>query len=323
MSKSTGVRQPTAAGSQRSQNSILQENALRLSLKNADDSIAEAETSVCELEGVVAALTMKVITHGQRGQQEQLDKAIARLATERGRIGPYKAERARILAAIEALLPNEAQIQTRREAQQEFAKLADARLEFDRTADRLLKELRQILEKRNQLSGDMMKAAALCDLTLSSGMLDSVRVERLAEMLPEEISDQSEEWHDIFFGNSTRARTYIVCVELLILDEIFSHCGVYSFGDTVRLLEKDASELLRRDRRDPKTTSKFTFRPADLMTAEDWASMVATAKAKGNLIDEELLIARLRFQEDQKTAEAEKKIPNPELGAFSGMRSAF
>jgi hypothetical protein len=112
---------------------------------------------------------------------------------------------------------------------------------------------------------------------------------------------ESEAWSGSFFGNSKTEKTYVVVVDWLVLPETFADAGIHTFGDHVKLTEKVAHELLRRDR---KETSSSDLLPPDLMTEEDFETQVAAAKVKGISVEAQVAEANLRFiyQAGQQTA---------------------
>jgi prefoldin subunit 5 len=231
-------------------------------------------------------LTGRVATFGDFKFQAGLDLAIAQLATVRARIEPYKAEAARLEAEIQALQPSQVEIEDRHERQREFASLAGERLEYDREAERLVKELRSILRTRSELTTAMATSAKLFDL--ADDALDASRVEKLLDSLPESIMPQSERWYGLFFGNSKTEISYVVIADSLVLPETFSSNGLLSFGDRVQLTEEGAREFLRKDRREPGARFSSDLLPPDIMIEDEFGLAVEAAKAKGHSVDWEV-----------------------------------
>jgi hypothetical protein len=280
------MEKATPAGSPRSQHSMLAEKKLRDLLQMAQAAVASTERKVSELEGVVERLTGRVATFGDIKFQEGLDLALAQLATVRARIEPYKAEAARLEAEIQALQPSQVEIEDRHERQREFASLAGERLEYDREAERLVKELRSILRTRSELTTAMATSAKLFDL--ADDALDASRVEKLLDSLPESIMPQSERWYGLFFGNSKTEISYVVIADSLVLPETFSSNGLLSFGDRVQLTEEGAREFLRKDRREPGARFSSDLLPPDIMIEDEFGLAVEAAKAKGHSVDWEV-----------------------------------
>jgi hypothetical protein len=286
MNRRTSPEKATPTGSPRSQHSMLAEKKLRDALQRAQAAVASTERKVSELEGVVERLTGRVATFGDIKFQEGLDLAIAQLATVRARIEPYKAEAARLEAEIQALQPSQVEIEDRHERQREFASLAGERLEYDREAERLVKELRSILRTRSELTTAMATSAKLFDL--ADDALDASRVEKLLDSLPESIMPQSERWYGLFFGNSKTEISYVVIADSLVLPETFSSNGLLSFGDRVQLTEEGAREFLRKDRREPGARFSSDLLPPDIMIEDEFGLAVEAAKAKGHSVDWEV-----------------------------------
>jgi hypothetical protein len=286
MNHRTILEKATPTGSPRSQHSMLAEKKLRDALQRAQAAVASTERKVSELEGVVERLTGRVATFGDIKFQEGLDLAIAQLATVRARIEPYKAEAARLEAEIQALQPSQVEIEDRHERQREFASLAGERLEYDREAERLVKELRSILRTRSELTTAMATSAKLFDL--ADDALDASRVEKLLDSLPESIMPQSERWYGLFFGNSKTEISYVVIADSLVLPETFSSNGLLSFGDRVQLTEEGAREFLRKDRREPGARFSSDLLPPDIMIEDEFGLAVEAAKAKGHSVDWEV-----------------------------------
>jgi hypothetical protein len=282
------LEKATPTGSPRSQRLALEEKDLRAALQMAQAAVASTEVKSSELEATVARLSGRVATFGDVKFQEGLDLAIAKLATVRARIEPYKAEVSRLEAAIQALQPSQVEIEARHERQREFASLASERLEWDREAERLIEELRTVLRTRCELTMVMATSAKLFDLAVLDDALDASRVEKLLDSLPESIVPQSERWYGLFFGNSKTETTYVVIVDSLVLPETFSSNGLLSFGDRVQLTEEDAREFLRKDRREPGARFTSDLLPPDIMNEAEFGLAVEAAKANGYSVDVEV-----------------------------------
>jgi len=319
MSKPNSVKWGVVAGSPRSQELMLLEETLRIRLRNAEAAIAKAEQSIPGLEGDVVRLTKQVMSAGGAAQGKVLDEKNAELVATRGRIVAFRAEHAQIQAEIQALIPNEKQTQERSARQQEFAELADERLKCDRQIDELIEGLRRLVKERGELSLRLRTSAGSFDLSVNNEALDIPRLEKICEMLPESISKESQRWYENFFGNSKSLRPYVVCAESLILHETFSDPGVYHFGETVRLTDEGAKELLRTDRRDPKSNFPFVCLPPTVMTPEDFQAMVEEGNRISAPSSTMLIIVTQRRQETARqqwlaeTASPSAPIP----GAFS------
>jgi hypothetical protein len=298
MNHRTILEKATPTGSPRSQHSMLAEKKLRADLQRAQAAVASTGEKVSELAGSVARMTSRVATFGDIKFQEGLDLAIAQLATVRARIDPYKAEVARLEAAIQALQPSQVEIEARHEGQREFASLASERLEWDREAERLVKELRTVLRTRSELTTAMAASAELFDLPVLNNALDASRVEKLLDSLPESIMPQSERWYGLFFGNSKTETAYIVIADSLVLPETFSSNGLLSFGDRVQLTEKDAREFLRKDRREPGARFSSDLLPPDIMDEEQFRVAIEAAKANGSSVDIEVHSMHRHYCED-------------------------
>lgn len=255
-------------GSPRSKNSILQEEDLRKSLEKVQGSIASTEAKVLQLEGEVERVTQKVLG-GRVEYQDGLDRAIANLATLRGRLGPYKAEAARLKGAIEAMQPSQAEKDTRRKGHEEFKGKADERMDLARAADRQVSALCETLIEYGRLSAEMQRVAGSFDLPVFGELLDASRFEKLLGSLPQDLLRQSQRWYDHFFGSKTD-KTYVVIADCLTLPENFSSAGVFKFGDRVQLAEEDA-EL------------------SSLMSEEDFQALVKDAKTNSRSVPEELV----------------------------------
>jgi len=251
-------------------------------LEKVEALIATTQEAVRELETAVDRKSRQVAVEGRVEFRDGLDQAIAQLTTKRGRLEVFKRERERIKDDIQALLPTEAQNQARKEEQQRFAVLAEKRLHCDRRAHGLIAQLRQVLAERGELSAGMQKSAALFEMPVYGERLGPSALENLLRLLPEDVLAESERWHDLTFGGSRAGKAYVVCVPCLELPETFAHCGIYRFGDMVRLTDEDAAELL---------SSK------SVMTEENWKAVVAAAKAKGNSISSE--VDRMKWEGQQ------------------------
>jgi len=138
-------------------------------------------------------------------------------------------------------------------------------------------------------------------------------------MLPESIFEESQRWYGSFFGKSEKLRPYVICAESLVLDETFSDTGVYHFGETVRLTDERASELLRTDRRDLKRNFQFAYLEPRVMTPEDFQTMIEEGKRISAPLSLMLAVMNQRREEAARQKYmAENALPNaPIPGAFS------
>jgi len=279
-------RQASEAHMTRSRSSILKENELRKVIKKIDTAQAITERRVREGEERVARLTRTVILEGQEMMRPQLNEAMQDLANQRGLIKSCQTQHALTEAEIQNLTPSPSQCETRQHRQEQFRELVNKRLAKDRQADQLLKELREVLRERGQLTAEMAEPLAALQLTILDDGLDTRRFEKLLDSLPDELLSQSERWCGWFLGEQKDAKPYVVRVGNLLVGETLSDNGLYHFGDLIYLNEEQARDLLCDDYYAATHEAPWRCQKPRVMTAEAYEAAAKTAREKGFSIQE-------------------------------------
>jgi hypothetical protein len=307
-------QQSTTGYSARSQRSIILESNLRKEIRKVGATIDRFRKKLPELEQSKASLTKMVVVQDQSNMQPQLDMTLLEIANVHGVIKACEEERSRTEEAVKKLDPSPVEVQARLIRQRNLAALAEGRQEQDEKVDRLLKELRQVLDDRAQLTAEMSSAAEALELAIPKDDLDT-RLEKLSASLPADLLAASERWHCWFLGKPNGTRPYRICDEHLVVPETLAHNGLYHFGDTIQLTEGEAQLLSRADRPAPKRRAMWTYAPPSVMTVEAFAAAVRTAKEKGVSVQDicfwrevELdAAARERFKVDMRAAPAARE----------------
>jgi hypothetical protein len=90
--------------------------------------------------------------------------------------------------------------------------------------------------------------------------------------------------------------------EHLVVDETLVHHGVYRFGENIWLTEKEAYELMRKDRPAKTRRNAWSCSPPSVMPVEDYQAAIRAAREKGISIQEFLF-----WKEVACEAEAEER----------------
>jgi hypothetical protein len=160
------------------------------------------------------------------------------------------------------------------------------RLAKDRQADQLLKELREVLRERGQLTAEMAEPLAALQLTILDDGLDTRRFEKLLDSLPDELLSQSERWCGWFLGEQKDAKPYVVRVGNLLAGETLTDNGLYFWGDLIYLNEEQARDLLCDDYYAPTPEAPWRCQSPRVMTIEAYEAAAKTAREKGLSIQE-------------------------------------
>jgi hypothetical protein len=270
----------------RSRSSILKENELRRAIKKIKTAQAITERRIREGEQRVSRLTRAVVLEGQETMRGQLDDTMQDVANQHSLIKSCQVQQASTEAEIESLTPTPEQGATRQHQQEQFRGLVNKRLEKDRQADQLLKELRRVLHERSQLTVGMQERVAALELTISDDGLDRRRFEKLLDSLPDEVLSQSEKWCGWFLGEQKDANSYVVRVEGLLVPETLEDNGLYHFGDLIYLNEEHARDLLCDDYFAGTPQAPWRCQSPKVMTVEAYEAAAKTARQKGLSIQE-------------------------------------
>jgi hypothetical protein len=307
MKQQNNIQQTGTERSARSQRSWVEEKLLRDKIERLEAGITQAEGQIVNLETRKAELVKLRGFGSPHANDEELGQKIAEIANTRGAVEAYKAECAEIQLQIGQALPTAAQAQTRVSQQQEFTKLADARLELDRKIDKVFAGLRTIIGGRKELSAQMAKCASDLDLTFPDDGLDAGLGELLG-LLPQDVSGTSRTFCDWFLGRGEESTPYVVIDESLEVRETLLDFGIYHFGERILLRPEEAAPLLRTDRAVKERRYPYQCLAPSLLSVEDYEAAVAAAKRKGISLQEVLRETESkRADEGRNRFDAEKK----------------
>jgi hypothetical protein len=275
--------------------------ARRVEIQRASRNIAALENQVLELDAQIEGLGASAAVGDRPVFLRGLDIAIEKRNARRGRLEVFKRERDRLESALQSNAATEEETRARQEHQREFVRLAGERLQCDRAADALIEELRELLTKRAELSGNMQSAAHLLDLELATDGLDTARFENCLASLTVETLSESSRWYDWFFGILTETDAYVVLDESLEVSETFASHGLHAKGDLIRLRESEARELLRIDR--PVPGKRWEILPPSIVTLESYRAAEAEVQQNGGNV-ETILLAEYEKRQRELTAKA-------------------
>lgn len=134
-------RQGSEARGIQSRRSVLDEVERRKELKKVDTATAITEKRIREGDERVVRLTRAVILEAQEAMRPQLHEAVKDVAAQRDILKSCQTQRALTEAEIESLTPAPEQKAIRQHEQEQLRGQVSKRLEKDRQADQLLKEL--------------------------------------------------------------------------------------------------------------------------------------------------------------------------------------
>ena len=308
MSQQTGT-----SYSARSQRSLIVESGLRKEIRKIDATIERFRNKGPELQASKSFLTKKVVVEDQHSMQPQLDNKLVEIANMQGVIKACEEERERTQEAIRKLDPGPVELQARLIRQRRLAQLASDRLDRDRKAGELLKELREVLRERAEITSRMAETATALELAMPKDDLDAV-MGKLSDSLPQDLVTASERWHGWFLGKQNGAKPYVVVDEHLLVCETLAHDGHYKFGDLIQLTEEEAGKLVRVDRPAAKGERRnvWTYAPPSIMTVEAFEAAAKTAKGKGTSVETAVFWSEVAFDAMWKNQyKAENKMSPP------------
>jgi hypothetical protein len=230
----------------RSRKSIRTEQALVKELARRNALKCRVEDSLDTLSREKKRL-VKLITNGDAWADKALSDTLGNIDAEERKLTVFTEEALEARAALDDFLAGvEAYAPERARVQGNLADLAAARLELDRELERLLRAALAILEVREQTVSLIREQAAAIDLT---GSFETGVPASLHEALSLEIVCASARWNARFLGEEKHLKPYVVSVESFEPEiETLTRKAVYSFGETVYLLEEEVAEFLRNDR---------------------------------------------------------------------------
>lgn len=252
--------------------------------------IAELDSSIRLTERRIRALEADKARELKQKNSRFLGQTLRALEDENRVLAAYQKLRAEVQAQCDKLGQVDARaLKARQEQQAAFSALVSERLEKDRQAETLLRNLQAALDERAALAAKMAECAAALDFTIDpyGDTLDTRRFEELRAALPSELAASSERWSGWITG-TTGVKPYIVRDARLEVRETLKSAGVFHFGETVELTDEEARELLREDRPAPTNDAPWRCAPPSIMTIEAFEEATAAAAEKGMDLDDYL-----------------------------------
>ena len=276
MAQQWQTRESGGKYSAHSQRCLLQRDKLCATLADLNHQAEAIEKQIAAAEEERERFGKDVLAGGGPYVQEQFKRECERVAERREALAICQMLRLKTQAEIDGLAPSLEEQKTRAEREEELARLASARLEKDRRAHNLLKDLRSLIAERVELTVRMAECATAINLTIGEDGLDAARFKELLAALPVGLADSSERLYARFLGKQKGLKRHIVRVDRLVLPETLASHGVNYFGEAVELTEEQGREFLREDGSGPPSIMSFA----------EFALVMAKAGMRGVSIQE-------------------------------------
>jgi len=247
MAQQWQTRESGGKYSAHSQRCLLQRDKLCATLADLNHQAEAIEKQIAAAAEEKERLGKAVLAGGGPYVQEQFKRECERVAERREALAICQMLRLKTQAEIDGLAPSLEEQKTRAEREEELARLASARLEKDRRAHNLLKDLRSLIAERVELTVRMAECATAINLTIGEDGLDAARFKELLAALPVGLADSSERLYARFLGKQKGLKRHIVRDDRLVLPETLASHGVNYFGEAVELTEEQGREFLRED----------------------------------------------------------------------------
>jgi hypothetical protein len=302
---------PQRAWSTRSRKSIFEEQALEKELARCNALKRRAENALAAL-GVEKARALESVKAGESWADKFLSDTLSKIDDQERQLASFKeitanaeSDLEQFRAGIAAYAPDRARIQ------EGLAALAAARFELDHKLENALRAALELLRTRDDLVALMQQQAAAIELRCSfeAGVPGFLR-----EALSLDVVAHSKAWNAEFLGEQESLRAYVVCDDSFEPRETLARKAVYTFGETVFLLESEASEFLRNDRPKPGGHG-WECLPPSLMTAEAFAAAQAGARVPGALFKFVLLQKHSELEQKRREAFLIERRGTPVPGA--------
>lgn len=269
---------------QRLEKELARRNGLKRLVEDAIDTLGRDKKRL-----------LKLVMDGEAWADKALSDTLGKIDAEKRKLTLFTEEASEAQANLDNFRAGiEAYAPERARRQGYLADLAGARLKVDCELEGLLRKALTMLEVREQVVSLMREQAAAIDLTCSfeAGVPASLHA-----ALSLGIMSGSVAWNARFLGEEKHLTPYIVSAESFEPEETLTRKAVYSFGETVYLLEEEAAEFLRSDRPRPGGRD-WECLPPTLMTAEAFAAAQAESGRTGPI---------LRYVLQQRHGELEQK----------------
>jgi hypothetical protein len=160
------------------------------------------------------------------------------------------------IEAVKRMTPAEAK--DRAENQAALVELALERLELDRTLSDTFKKVRLFLQKRTEITEQILARMRRVEFTLEFDGLDEDRFKAIEAVLSPDLIAKSEQWVRWLLGEE-KGEPYTVLDEMLTLPETLASANFYRRGERVEL----TPETLREVQKTEKTRLDYPSLPID------------------------------------------------------------
>lgn len=213
-----------------------QVDALALRIRHRQQRMDEAQAS--------AEASLKSSMLGRLDASDAMAAHLERARILKDEIGLLDSQKRKLQAQIDALAkvsPEEAK--ARAEHQTALAKLALERLECERMLATSIRMAKGLLEKRADMTQQMLTLMRKIDFTLGFDGLYSDRLETLERSLPGDVESRGQAYVEWFLGENQKTERYTVLDDTLFLAETLANANVYRHGEEVDLTTEQVAEI--------------------------------------------------------------------------------
>jgi hypothetical protein len=268
--------------SPRSRASMVEEEQLRVQIETLRGLKAIAERRASEAEIDVKRLEQAIVQNPGESQlqvnllgAEQAYQGQCGLARRHGQAIVEREEK------ILRLTPTEVESQARSAKQRQMAEGIEAREETRQEIRRVTDELSRLLSVYDEQTSDMARAAQAISLTMPGNDLEASFQKLRASLPAGQLFDTADRQGARFLGRPKNAKPYVVRIEYLAMNETLAHHGIYHFGETIFLEEKEAADLMSTDFSAGTHAAPWRSEPPAVMSPEAYDAMVRTAHERG------------------------------------------
>lgn len=304
-------QEPASPWSARSQASLLREQTLLKERAQVETQFELARKNLEKLKQARQCLIEAVPKQQDGWTLQRLQNNTEEQWEAKAKISSLEEVLAHVEGKIAAEQPSPESTRARAAHQEALAQLVEERLECDREAEKLLKQLRAKLDERAKLTAAIREHAQAVELGAD---LDAERFDRLLGLLPEGLAGQSQLWAEWLLGRRTdsircRARTR------LLLPETLPSAGIFELGEEVELAPEEFERLCQEqpDPHDPE----WKLIPPKVLSLEGYEQVETQAKRKGWSVQDFLFSSdHERQQRAKEKYEADERRAARESGGF-------
>lgn len=229
--------------SARSQASFQREARLRDQLSEVQRRISYDQRILSDAQRELDRL-MNSASLGSSAASEGVPETLERIARQKAVIEAFEGQRTKIQAQIDAVgAVSPAEAKERVANQTALAKLAVERLEVDRMLASTVQMVRNLLEKRSEITDGMLALMRKIEFTLSFDGLDKDRFDNLLKSLPADVEGKSKAWVCWFLGENQQTERHSVRDETVTFAETLVNANVYRRGEQCDLTPEELAEI--------------------------------------------------------------------------------